>query len=64
MGYIRTRAGAVITVCGSRVYDLPGYYLDAVIRMNNARKRDKRLYDLAHAEKMRNLRAGRKRTDR
>lgn len=60
VGYMVTRAGAVMTVCGNRVYDLPGYYLDAIIKMNKERDERRISYARVHARSMNRLRAKRK----
>lgn len=40
-------------VCGTRVWDLPGYYLDGIGAVTRAYRADKKIYDAARARRVR-----------
>ena len=60
MVYRSRTAGIVLQYCGPRAYDLPGYYLDAVIAVRDEQVANKKEYDANQAEHARTRRAGKK----
>lgn len=54
--HVTNKATTVILISGSRLFDLPDYYLDAVIALRDKKLEQKLEYDNRRAESMRERR--------